>query len=231
MNPHPILMAMAILGLLVGGARAQFDHIGSVHDGVGRISDNTVSLEGRHWRHVSAGAQPGGIHSGGGGDLDHRAGFLPAVTVRHPDLDTDGDGVPDELDGDNDGDGLPDLAELDGSAFGGYAVTDHNHPDTDGDGMTDAAEAAGMYDPLDPEHRLIIVDMEIDAGAHRIYWIGKGGGTVNTVLDTTHLADAPFTNVVSSAPYFGGDAPWYKVTNTTAFAGENDVQFLRVQTE
>lgn len=231
MRTYRLLIVVTALGLMVGVARAQIYSIGSVHDGVGRISDNTVNLNGRDWRHVSAGAQPGGIQSGAAGDLDHRAGFLQAMELRRAELDTDGDGVPDELDRDNDGDGLLDLAELDGSAFGGHAVTDHNNADTDGDGMTDGEEAAGMYDPLDPGHRLVITRIEWDAGRPRIYWIGKGGGTVNTLLGTTNLVDTPFANVLASAPYFGGVAPWYKVTNTTAFVAEEDIQFIRVRTE
>lgn len=199
-----------IVGLLMiaaASAFAEFYHIGSVHNGVGQISDNTASIDGRDWRHVSAGAQPGGIQSSSAGDVHHRAGFLQAVEVRRADLDTDGNGVPDELDADNDGDGLSDISELDGSAFQGYAVTDHNDPDTDGDGMTDTDEAAGMYDPLDPEHRLAIVQFEFDAGSPRVYWVGKGGGVENTVLSSDDLVATPFTNVVSSSPYFGGDAP------------------------
>ncbi len=231
MNACTLIIPVIALGLMGVMTEAQVHHVGSVHNGTGRISDNTFELGGREWRHVSAGAQPGGIQSGAAGDVDHRAGFLQAVEVRRGDLDTDDNGVPDELDWDNDGDSLSDVSELDGSAFEGYAVTDHNDPDTDGDGMSDTDEAAGMYDPLDPGHRLAIIEFYMDAGFPRVNWIGKGGGTVNTIEYTDDAVSDEFSNTLYSGPYMGGDAPWYKVTNTYAWAGEEDIRLIRVKTE
>ena len=69
----------------------------------------------------------------------------------HEFADTDGDGIPDFLegeegvlpDGDEDGDGLPNLQEY-------ILGTDIFNGDTDGDGMSDGDEAAGWRDPLIP---------------------------------------------------------------------------------
>ena len=69
----------------------------------------------------------------------------------HEFADTDGDGIPDFLegeegvlpDGDEDGDGLPNLQEY-------ILGTDIFNGDTDGDGMSDADEAAAGSDPLMP---------------------------------------------------------------------------------
>ena len=125
---------------------------------------------------------------------------------------------------------MSDLAELDGSAFGGWAVTDPNKPDSDGDGMADDAEAAGMYDPNDPNHRLAIVDLQAAGGNVTLTWVGKGGGTVNTILGCDDLVPERPTNLVHSAAYAGGDSPWYKATNTHTWAESESPRFYSVQT-
>ncbi len=228
----PVLILLAVATLLTAPAsRAGFISVGCVHNGVGCLGENTVMLNGLAWRHVSAGAQPGGISSSAGGALDHRAGFLQAMQVRQWHLDTDGDGVPNELDWDNDGDGLSDLSELDGSAFDGYAVTDPNNPDTDGDGMSDGDESAGMYNPLDPEHRLEIVRIEIAEGIPRVRWIGKGGGRINTVESAEDLSAADPWTVLHSAPHYGGSAPWFATTNNLAWPPDIPIRHIRIRTE
>lgn len=225
-------MALAAWVFGAGSVSGQYRQIGSVHDGAGGLSDNAVHLAGREWRHVGSAAQPGGVFPGVAGRIDHRAGFLQAVEFRRLDLDADGDGMPDEMDPDNDGDGLGDVAEVDGSAFQGHASTDPNDPDTDGDGMGDAAEALGMYDPLDPEHRLEILDLGwAPSGDRRLTWIGKGGGTFNLVYTAEDLAIQPFTNVMKRNPYMGGDPPWYKTTNSLEWPEAPARRFFQVRTE
>ena len=67
-------------------------------------------------------------------------------------VDSDGDGIPDDLElelgtdpnnPDTDGDGIDDAFEF-------YYGTDPLNPDTDGDGFTDGEEIAAGSDPLDP---------------------------------------------------------------------------------
>jgi hypothetical protein len=201
-----------------------------VADGCGTLSTNTVLLSGKNFRHAGAGAQPGGIGTAGAGGVSNYAGFLHAADIKRPQADADRDGVPDELETDNDADTLSDLAELDRSAFRGHAATDPNRADSDGDGMDDGAEAGGMYDPWDPNHRLEILALTRASGQYTVRWIGKGGGTTNTVYAANRMVDGGFTNVLQRAAYAGGVDPWFKATNTYTWAEAATQRFLRVQT-
>jgi hypothetical protein len=70
-------------------------------------------------------------------------------------LDTDGDGLANELDPDDDGDGLLDLVETDTGIFVSPADTgtDPLDPDSDDDGLSDGNEVlAVVTDPNDPDH-------------------------------------------------------------------------------
>ncbi len=210
---------------------AEWDQLSTTLNGEGAISANTVAFGGREYRHVGAGMQPGGVMTSAGGTLVNRGGFLQAVSLKRPDLDTDGNGIPDELDRDNDGDGLADRDEIDGTAFGGYARTDPNNPDTDGDGMSDADEAAGMYDPLDPHHLLEIVGLTRAGGNVTIRWIGKGGGTVNAIMANMAPFDGSFAETIVRQAYAGGAHPWYKATHTHTASDNGPGRFLRAETE
>ncbi len=178
---------------------------------------------------VSATGQSGGVKFSSSGNTALYAGFLGNISLR-PALDTDGDGIENELDLDNDGDTLSDLSELDGSAFSGQATTDPNLVDTDGDGMNDAAEASGMYDPNDPNHLLVITDFYVVDNTATLVWIGKGGGTINTILTCQDLVQEELTNLVYSAPYAGGSFPWFKTTNTYIWTESEPIGFYRVET-
>lgn len=81
-----------------------------------------------------------------GTNITHYGGFMSAF-MASPGLDTDGDGLPDEVDPDNDNDGLNDEEELSGSAFDQNIVTGVNNPDSDDDGFNDGAEAVAGTDP------------------------------------------------------------------------------------
>ncbi len=206
----PIVGIPLVVLLAVPAAGAPEQEM-SVVSGCGGWSSNGTL------RTASCAAQAGTTGVSGGGRYTHYAGFMggafiqPGVTNVH--------GTPLEADPDNDDDGLTDAAEVDGSAFGGQAVTDPNARDTDGDGMDDAAEAAGMYDPNDPGHSLRIVALDCrPAGpgnvALTLTWIGRGGGTENKVYWIGGGVPGVFPYMLYDITCDGGAAPWYKITNT-----------------
>jgi len=85
--------------------RAEPDQTHSAWDGSGaHMTNGTLSA-------FTAGGQSGGIGYATGSTLQNYAGFL-AGTILYGDLDTDRDGLADEMDADNDGDGMIDRHEL-----------------------------------------------------------------------------------------------------------------------
>lgn len=207
-------------------------HIASATDGCGWVSTNAVILGGESRRHAGAGAQAAGVTVAAAGGFTNCAGFLHAERVMRPELDTDGDGLPDELDSDNDADGLPDRAELDGTAFRGATATDPCAADSDGDGMDDGAESAGMYDPWDAAHALRVLGATIANGVLEVRWVGKGGGYTNTVQCATTLGADAFAVALHSGAFPGGSPPWHKATNTWSGPVPADPRlFLRLRTD
>ena len=63
--------------------------------------------------------------------------------------DSDGDGIPNFLDTDSDGDGLPDAVEGTGDVDGD-GIPNYLDLDSDGDRVPDQLEVALGYDPYDP---------------------------------------------------------------------------------
>ena len=193
----------------VGAVAAQTAQPSAVQDGAGGRS------AGGDYALVASSAQPGGIQAaaaGGTGGLRHQAGFLGAFVLR-PELDRDGDGLPDESDDDNDGDGLEDAAELAGSdfnaAWGVAAATDLNAADSDGDGSGDSHELQAGTNPNDADSYFAVTDIRREAGGMRVTWKGRGAGSRYQVLyrDGSYAVPADLLEEIAVDVFDG--APWY----------------------
>ncbi|HMP71626.1 MAG TPA: hypothetical protein PKE55_00010 [Kiritimatiellia bacterium] len=212
------------LALMVSGisATAQITQVASVMNGFGGRST------GGTYTQIGAGAQPGGIavsYENGaanyaGGKIN-RAGFLNTF-VMFPNLDTNGSGLPNELDPDNDGDGLWDHWEVSGEKFTPNSPTDPNLADTDGNNISDYDESIAGTNPNDPNAGLIIIDLE-NAGANReVTWTARGNNEriyVVRALDDSFGATP--SAVIWSNTVGGGLAPWYETTETIADSAGN----------
>ena len=76
-------------------------------------------------------------------DLDSDGDFIPDDVEGN--VDSDGDGTPDYLDDDSDGDGVPDVDES-GEDLDGDGTPDYLDDDADGDGIPDSVEGASDRD-------------------------------------------------------------------------------------
>lgn len=221
---RPAIMGALCMVLGVAVATGAPNQDSCVTSGAGGWSSNTTQ------RTVSCVGQPGEAGVSANRRYTHYAGFIGGAFIQPG--TTNSRGVALEADPDNDDDGLSDSDEVTGSAFQGYASTNPNAADTDGDGMSDADEAAGMYDPNDANHLLAITAMDRSGENVTLQWIGKGGGTVNTILWTDDLLTGPPTNVLHSAVFAGGVAPWFKATNAHAWVDDVETGgFYRVTTQ
>lgn len=198
---------------------AQFTNRSSVLDGSGGTSS------GGSFTNISAAGQPGGIAVSSGGSFVNQAGFLNTFSLR-PNLDTDGDGLANELDSDNDGDGLADLAEIEGSGFSPVTPTQVNVADTDGDGVPDGSESVAGTDPSNP-NALLEVFRIAQAGGQQIQWTARGGKTYR-VLARTNLLAGTFTPIATNTAG-GGVAPWFVVTNTAVDVSSLGAEFYAVE--
>lgn len=193
---------LVLLGMQTSHA---FTNTSSVLDGAGQWTS------GGTYSNISAVAQPGGINVSRGGTYENFAGFLGTFILR-PDLDTDGDGVPDELDNDNDDDDILDHAELDGSTFDPATATDVNDPDSDNDGVDDGDESVAGTNPTDEDSLLIITDLAYSNNASYVSWKARSNKTYVVHAWDENLTNAPFAVVTNTA--LGGSAPWYEVIHT-----------------
>ncbi len=217
MKLHRLVITCFTAVIFVLQASAQdWRHLSTVQDGDGSMSTNTVIVDGIAYTNVSAGSQPGGIHTSSSNEWINHAGFLQAVDIKRPGLDLDGDGVIDELDADNDNDRLSDADEVSGSQFDPSAVTDVNNPDTDGDSMIDGFEYIAGSDPTDDQSYFYVtgiavtngIDVEFDSINSRAYTLERrsdldtsvwvevsgqvdvaGSGGILTMTDTNAVAD------------------------------------------
>jgi len=133
----PVLICLTCVGLVALG---EVEQTSSVLDGSGARGTSGSSTN------LSASAQPGSVAVSSGGTMGNYAGFLGTFVLK-PTLDTDNDGLADELDLDNDNDTLTDVEELEGTAFSPVTPTDPNDEDCDDDGFTDDEEASYGSDP------------------------------------------------------------------------------------
>ena len=179
-----------------------------VVDGMGNWSS------GGSYSNLSAVAQPGGVSVSSSGTLVNSAGFLNTF-VLNPDLDSDGDGLSNELDSDNDNDGLDDIDELAGRGFDPVTITDVNAADTDGDGMSDGGEAVAGTDPTDSSASLQIVSIEPSGDDLVIGWQARSNHTYRVRESGDLINDNDFTNIVASSVLVTNAAtsPWYVTTN------------------
>lgn len=198
---------------------AQVSQTSSVLDGSGTRSS------GGSFTNISAAGQPGGIAVSSGGSYVNQAGFLNTFSLR-PNLDTDGDGLADELDQDNDGDGLADATEIGGSGFSPTTPTGVNTADTDGDGIPDGAESVAGTDPTNIDALLEMIRIN-QAGGQDVAWVARGGKTY-VLLARTNLLAGTYTPIATNTAV-GGVAPWFVTTNAIVDASNIDAEFYAVE--
>ena len=206
---------------MAGGAVAAPVRISSAIDSAGARS-SAGELE-----QINAIGQPGGVAVSSADALVNYAGFLGTFSLQAQ-LDTDQDGLDDELDGDNDNDGLDDLAEITGTAFYGVA-TDPNFADSDDDGATDSEEAAAWTDPQNDASYLHLTQVAVD-GDVTIQWQASHGKTYDVYWGTNLLDGPPDVYLGSvTASNAAAIAPWYEMPATYEHVGNGVARgFYRV---
>jgi hypothetical protein len=218
---------IALLSLLlagVAGAFAQYTNKSSMLDGSGTLSSSGS------FTNLSAAGQPGGIAGSTGSGWVNQAGFLNTFS-RQPGLDTDGDGLADELDPDNDNDGLADAAEIGGFGFNPATPTLVNLADTDGDGQLDGWEAVAGTDPTDKHALLVFVAISNTPAGRSVAWLARGNNQKTYVVRATGDARLPYSAVVFSNTVAGGSAPWFAVTGALTHASSSNTQFYAVEVQ
>ena len=221
-----LVVLTAVVGISIAGhdaPGADYTNTSSVLDGSGRWSG------GGAYANISACAQPGGIAMSSAGNIINYAGFLGSFSLR-PGLDTDGDGLANELDPDNDNDELADGDEVTGVTFDPITATDPDNPDSDDDGMSDGEEAVTGTDPTDETMYLHITDIRVDPSPQRaiVTWQARGGRTYDIYGTENLLSDWPpvLLDQVAAA---GGSPPWFKTSASyTNLIGPATSRFYRV---
>lgn len=182
---------------------------------------------GGGYTHISAAGQPGGIATSSGGAFVNQAGFLNTFSLK-PGLDTDADGLADELDQDNDNDGLTDASEIGGDGFNPNTATLVNVADTDGDGMLDGWEAVAGTDPTSTNALLKLIAISNTGPDRAVAWLARGNNEKTYVVRSKNTLTGGFNAVVFSNTIAGGAAPWFAVTTSVAHASASNTLFYAV---
>lgn len=221
MRIHAWVFAL-VACVAVSSAHAQFTNSSTVLDGSGTVSS------GGGYTNISAAGQPGGIAESSGGGYVNQAGFLNTFVLK-PGLDTDGDGLANELDQDNDNDQLGDAAEIAGAGFSPTSPTLVNVADTDGDGMADGFESVSGTDPNDLNAHLRFVAISNSASGRDVAWLARGNSERTYVVRTAPAPGLPLSTVIFSNTLAGGAAPWFAITTTLVHASASNTQFYAVE--
>jgi hypothetical protein len=213
---------VAALGVSLGMARGQIDQTSSVLDGSG------TRASGGTYENISAAGQPGGIAVSSGGGYVNYAGFLNTFSLQ-PDLDTDGDGLANEVDSDNDADGLTDLSEITGDSFSPATATEVNVADSDGDFISDGEEAVAGTDPTNLNALLELVTIENVGAGREITWTARGNNERTYVLKAAPEPGQPYSILVFSNTIAGGAAPWYETPASAIHPSASDAHVYAVE--
>ena len=180
-----------------------------VVDGSGNISSNGSLIK------ISAGGQPSAVKVSDSGSVAVFSGYLNCFMLQ-PGLDTDNDGLPDEVDRDNDNDTLKDASEISGSLFSPMTATNPNDPDSDDDGHSDGMEVNAQTNPLDGNVNLRIVGIEIVSNQVYVSYLARGGvaiGKTYVVHTSSNIINLQPSAVATNITPAGGVSPWHVVTN------------------
>ncbi len=192
--------------LLASVAHAETEQTSSTVAGFGALSS------GGSYTNISSGQSPGG--------------YLQTFSLR-PDLDTDGDGLHDEIDDDNDGDLLADVDEITGALFDPVTPTNPNLADADGDGANDGEEMIAGTNPGDADSVLEVVSITRSGAGADIQWNARGGKQY-IILGSSDL-DAGFVPVATNQ-VAGGEPPWFTTTGEATVSGEDSYRAYAVET-
>jgi hypothetical protein len=193
---------IVVLFIFTSFGDAAVEQTSSVMDGSGNRASAGALVN------ISAAGQPGGVRVSTGGTVVNYAGFLGTFSLQ-PTLDTDGDGLADEVDTDNDNDQVSDEDEISGLAYGLRATTDPNLADTDGDGVTDGEEQFADTNPRDITMFLHIIDMTRNPRV--LTWLARGGMSYR-VYRLDDLMTGPPGTYLDTVVAGGGVPPWYETT-------------------
>ncbi len=191
----------------------------------------TGALDGVTYANRGAFGQAGGVAASTGSGSTNLGGFLQAVDLKRPALDTDGDGLADELDGDNDNDTLGDRLELGGLAFNPTTATDIHLADTDGDGMSDDGEQVAGTDPTQAASLLRITGIKRAPDARiALEWTARADSAKRyRILVSDGPGFTPPSTSIRTNQFAGGEAPWFAMAVAVTNDGPSSNRYFAVQ--